>query len=132
MTHTGKRADGNNGRKSAGEHDVPDKRGHKRPGKQQTSPSQSVGKDEVASSNLAISSKNRFSFEKRFFLLSAARVHGMPGGARDPAAERQKAICFQQMASFLEGTTKVDVFQGQIKPPRSGGPKPEPSDSILI
>ena len=50
-----------------------------------------LGKDEVASSNLAISSKNRFSFEKRFFLLPAARVHGMPGGARDPAAERQKS-----------------------------------------
>ena len=51
VTHTGKRADGTNGRKSAGEHDVPDKRGHKRPGKQQTSPSQSVGKDEVGGSN---------------------------------------------------------------------------------
>ena len=52
-----------------------------------------LGKDEVASSNLAISSKNRFSNEKRFFLLPAARVHGMPGEAGSPAAERQKAIC---------------------------------------
>ena len=91
LTHTGKRADGDNGHKSSGKDGTPERRGHKRPGKQQTSPSQSVGKDEVASSNLAISSKNRFSNEKRFFLLPAARVHGMPGGARDPAAERQKS-----------------------------------------
>lgn len=31
LTHTGKRADGTNGRKNAGEHDVPDKRGHEKP-----------------------------------------------------------------------------------------------------
>ena len=57
-------------------------------------------------------------------------------GCREAPGTRRlkdkKAICFQQMASLLEGTAKVDVFQGQIKPPRSGGPKPEPRDSILI
>ena len=57
MTHTGKRADGSNGRKSAGKDDTPDQKGYKRSGKLETSPSQSVGKDEVASSNLAISSR---------------------------------------------------------------------------
>ena len=51
LTHTGKRADGTNGRKRAGERGAPDKREHKRPGKQQTSPSQSVGKDEAGGSN---------------------------------------------------------------------------------
>ena len=29
----------------------------------------------------------------------------------------------------MEWTAKIDIFQGQTKPPRSGGPKPEPSDS---
>ena len=50
-THTGKRADGSNGRKRAGKDDTPDQKGHKRPGKQKTSSSQSVGKDEVSGSN---------------------------------------------------------------------------------
>ena len=91
MTHTGKRADGTNGHKSAGDLILLEQKGAESVENQGLEGSQSVGKDEVASSNLAISSKNRFSFEKRFFLLPAARVHGMPGGARDPAAERQKS-----------------------------------------
>ena len=58
LTHTGKRADGDNGEKSAREHGPLDKRGRKKPGKQETSPAQSVGKDEVPSSNLGSSSKS--------------------------------------------------------------------------
>ena len=27
----------------------------------------------------------------------------------------------------LDGTVKIDIFNKKIKPPRSGGPKPEPS-----
>ena len=76
VTHTGKRADGTNGRKSAGEHGAPDKRGHKRSGKQKTSSFQSVGKDEVSGSNPDSSStkpalfvwKGRFCFAFRNFL----------------------------------------------------------------
>ena len=75
VTHTGKRADGTNGRKSAGEHDVPDKRGHKRPGKQQTSPSQSVGKDEVPVQIWVAAPQNtRFPGEKRVFSLLFATI----------------------------------------------------------
>ena len=124
LTHTGKGLYGINGVKSTADLIFLEQKWSESVENQGPKGSQPVGKDEVASSNLAISSKNRFSFEKRFFLLPAARVHGMPGGARDPAAERQKAICFQQMASLLEGTAKVDVFQGQIKPPRSSGTQP--------
>ena len=39
----------------------------------------------------------------------------------------QSGLCFD-----VEGTVKIDIFQGLTKAPRSGGPKPEPSDSILI
>ena len=58
VTHTGKRSNGDNGHKSAGKDGTPDWKGHNRHGKQKTSSSQSVGKDEVPSSNLGSSSKN--------------------------------------------------------------------------
>ena len=29
----------------------------------------------------------------------------------------------------MEGAVKIDIFRGQTKAPRNGGPKPEPSDS---
>ena len=51
LTHTGKRAGGNNGRKSTGKDGTPDQRGHKNARKKQTPSSQSVGKDEVSGSN---------------------------------------------------------------------------------
>jgi len=51
LTHTGKRAGGNNGDKSDGEHGSPDGKGHKRVRTQEISFSQSVGKDEVSGSN---------------------------------------------------------------------------------
>ena len=57
LTHTGKRADGDNGRKSAGKSSAPNRRGHKSARKQQTPPSQSVGKDEVTGSNPDSSSR---------------------------------------------------------------------------
>lgn len=56
VTHTGKRSNGDNGHKSAGKDGTPDWKGHNRAGKQKTSSSQSVGKDEVPSSNLGSSS----------------------------------------------------------------------------
>ena len=46
-----------------------------------------------------------------------------------PSLRLSKRKTRHSVSSFLEGTAKVDVFQGQIKPPRSGGPKPEPSSS---
>ena len=61
VTHTGKRSNGDNGYKSAGKDDTPDWKGHNRPGKQKTSSSQSVGKDEVPSSNLGSSSNIKHS-----------------------------------------------------------------------
>ncbi len=51
VTHTGKRAGGNNGDKRVKEYGMLDGKGHERPGKQKTSPAQSVGKDEVSGSN---------------------------------------------------------------------------------
>ena len=51
LTHTGKRAGGNNGHKSAREHGSPDGKGHKMSRKHETSFYQSVGKDEVSGSN---------------------------------------------------------------------------------
>ena len=57
LTHTGKRAGGNNGDKSDGEHGSPDGKGHKRVRTQEISFSQSVGKDEVSGSNPDSSSK---------------------------------------------------------------------------
>ena len=57
MTHTGKRSNGDNGHKSAGKDGTPDWKGHNRAGKQKTSSSQSVGKDEVGGSNPPSSSK---------------------------------------------------------------------------
>ena len=64
-THTGKRADGSNGRKRAGKDDTPDQKGHKRPGKQKTSSSQSVGEDEVGGSNPPSSSRKRPLFTRK-------------------------------------------------------------------
>ena len=58
VTHTAKQSNGNNGHKSAGKDSPTDRKGHKRLGKQETSSSQSVGKDEVPSSNLGSSSRN--------------------------------------------------------------------------
>ena len=59
MTHTGKRAGGNNGDKRVKEYGMLDGKGHERPGKQKTSPAQSVGKDEVGGSNPPSSSKEK-------------------------------------------------------------------------
>ena len=56
LTHTGKRADGDNGCKSTGKDSTSGGREHKSARKQQTPSSQSVGKDEVGSSNLPSSS----------------------------------------------------------------------------
>ena len=56
VTHTGKRADGNNGRKSAGDLILLEQKGPESPQPQRIEGSQSVGKDEVGSSNLPISS----------------------------------------------------------------------------
>ena len=61
LTHTGKRAGGNNGHKSAGEHGSPDGKGHKRTRTQESAFPQSVGKDEVPSSNLGSSSNIKHS-----------------------------------------------------------------------
>ena len=68
LTHTGKRAGGNNGHKSAGEHGSPDGKGHKRTRTQESAFPQSVGKDEVSGSNPDSSStKSPFSLEKGDF-----------------------------------------------------------------
>ena len=47
------------------------------------------------------------------------------GGAAHWAAEpKKKDICFQQMSFFLDRTVKINIFQGQTKPPHSGGTQP--------
>lgn len=109
VTHTGKRADGTNGRKSAGEHGVPDKRGHKRSGKQKTSSFQSVGKDEVSGSNSDSSStkpalfvwKGRFCFAFRNFLACLkfairplTTEQATDRKIRAPAVLSRRALCF--------------------------------------
>ena len=68
LTHTRKRAGGNNGHRSVGEYGPPDGKGHKRARTQEISFSQSVGKDEVSGSNPDSSStKSPFSLEKGGF-----------------------------------------------------------------
>ena len=57
LTHTGKRTDGNNGAKSAGDLILLEQRGPESVENQGLEGSQSVGKDEVPSSNLGSSSK---------------------------------------------------------------------------
>ena len=56
MTHTGKRTDGNNGDKSAGDLILLEQKGPENVETQGLEGSQSVGKDEVPSSNLGSSS----------------------------------------------------------------------------
>ena len=56
LTHTGKRADGNNGAKSAADLILLEQKGSESLENQGMKGSQSVGKDEVGSSNLPISS----------------------------------------------------------------------------
>ena len=43
---------------------------------------------------------------------------------RHKKPSEQSGLC-----SDVEGTVKIDIFQGLTKAPRSGGPKPKPSDS---
>ncbi len=65
LTHTGKRADGDNGHKSSGKDGTPERRGCKRVWKQQTLSSQSVGKDEVGGSNPPNTSRKRSLFIRK-------------------------------------------------------------------
>ena len=58
LTHTGKRADGNNGVKSAADLIFLEQKGPESVENQGLEGSQPVGKDEVPSSNLGSSSKN--------------------------------------------------------------------------
>ena len=57
LTHTGKGADGTNGHDSAAHHGPVEQIGQERAKKQPLNGPQSVGKDEVGSSNLPSSSK---------------------------------------------------------------------------
>ena len=57
LTHTGKGTDGTNGHDSAAHHVPVEQTGPERAKKQPMNGSQSVGKDEVGSSNLPSSSK---------------------------------------------------------------------------
>ena len=77
VTHTGKRADGTNGHKSAGDLILLEQKGAESVENQGLEGSQSVGKDEVPSSNLSSSSKKRPLFsKKRAFLLLFATNFG--------------------------------------------------------
>ena len=58
VTHTGKRAGGDNGEKRSGDLILPGQKRPKRLANQRLEGFQAVGKDEVPSSNLGSSSKN--------------------------------------------------------------------------
>ena len=69
LTHNRKRAGGSNGAESTIVSNFPEQKGPQSTGKRHSEGGQSVGKDEVSSSNLDSSSKKtRFSRENREFL----------------------------------------------------------------
>ena len=81
VTHTGKGADGTNGDNGAAHHGSVEQTGPERAKKQPMNGCQSVGKDEVGSSNLPSSSKKKdTTYVVSFFLGSAGRRPAPPVG----------------------------------------------------